>query len=268
MHFNKNQKGELKGRKLLEKYIKYKPNLDNLIKSEIDYMDFNHIRNSLDLLQQMKKNIFAMISQQGPLNFLVTFTSVEHRWTPLVNTLAMLHDKRKKRKHIETIEDCNINYLIRNNPVTYGCYYRHMINALKKMISQEKTFFGEKVDFYFDTEFQNRGSECEHGLLWVENAPIYGVNSNNDIENFVDNYLTCNIDHLDPKLAKIHEHHHTKSCKKIESSHCRYNLPMPPMRSTKVLELLGIVDETFNEKEKMLYNILEKKEYDNNNSFD
>jgi len=136
------------------------------------------------------------------------------------------------------------------------------------MISEEKTFFREIVDYYFVTEFQNRGSEHEHGSLWVKNAPIYGVNSNSDIQNFVDNYLTCSTYHLDLELAKIHEHHHTRSCKKRKISYYRYNFPMPPKRSTKVLEPIALVDETLNEKEKIIYNILEKKQYNSNNTFD
>jgi len=73
-----------------------------------------------------------MIHQQGPPTFFITFTSGEHRWAPLVNTLTKLHSKREKRKHIETIEDYNIDYLIRKNLVTCTRYYRHRINALKK----------------------------------------------------------------------------------------------------------------------------------------
>jgi len=34
------------------------------------------------------------------------------------------------------------------------------------------------------------------------------------------------------------------------------------------LEPIGLVDDTLNEKGKLLYNILEKKQHDKNNSFD
>jgi len=72
------RKGKLKGRKLLAKDVKYKPKLDNILKSDIGYIDFEYIIISLDYLQQIKKKIFAMIHQQGPPTFFVTFTSVEH----------------------------------------------------------------------------------------------------------------------------------------------------------------------------------------------
>ena len=77
------------------------------------------------------------------------------------------------------------------------------------------------------------------------------------------------MNYLAIELAKIHEHHHTKSCKKRKGSHFRYFFPMPPMRSTKVIEPIGSVDDTLKEKSlKLLYSTLEKKQFDNNSSFD
>lgn len=43
---------------------------------------------------------------------------------------------------------------------------------------------------------------------------------------------------------------------------------MPPMRSKKFLEPIGLVDDIMNEKEKLLYNILETKKYDSNSMSD
>jgi hypothetical protein len=36
------------------------------------------------------------------------------------------------------------------------------------------------------TEFQNKGSEHDHALLWIEGAPVYGNENNSQIEQFVD----------------------------------------------------------------------------------
>ena len=81
-----------------------------------------------------------MISQLGPPTFFVTFTSAEHQWTPLVNALSELQRKRRKRKHIETIEDFDIDYIIRKDPVTCSRYYMHIINAIKQLIRDDKGF--------------------------------------------------------------------------------------------------------------------------------
>jgi len=99
-------------------------------------------------------------------------------------------------------------------------YYRHRINALKKLICDDERFFGKVSYSYFATEFQNRGSKHEHGVLWIEDAPIYGKDSDLEIAMFLDKYITCDTDHLHPNLAKLHKHFHTRSFKKRKNSHC------------------------------------------------
>jgi hypothetical protein len=47
-------------------------------------------------------------------------------------------------------------------------------------------------------EFKSSGSEHDHTLLWIEGALVYGNDTNSQIEQFVEKYITCNIDHLDP----------------------------------------------------------------------
>jgi hypothetical protein len=82
--------------------------------------------------------------------------------------------EKKNEKHSKILEDKDIDYLIRKDPIICTRYYRHRINALKKLISRDKIFFEKVSDSYFVTKFHNRGSEHEHGLLWIEDSPIYG----------------------------------------------------------------------------------------------
>ena len=72
------RKGQLQGRKLFAKDVKYKVNLEKILRSDIGYIDFKNIRISPDYLQQNKKTIFEMIRQLGPPTFFITFTSVEY----------------------------------------------------------------------------------------------------------------------------------------------------------------------------------------------
>ena len=160
-----------------------------------------------------------MIRQLGPPTFFVTFTSAEHQWTPLVSTLTELSTNRGTQKYTQTLEDIDIDYLIRKDPVTCTRYYRHRINSLRQLICHDEMFFGKISNYFFVTEFQNRGNEQDHTLLWIEGALVYGADNNSEIEQFVDKYITCNIDHLDPELAKVHRHYHTRSCKKMKKIH-------------------------------------------------
>ncbi len=45
-------------------------------------------------------------------------------------------------------------------------------------------------DYLFITEFQEGGLLHDHRLLWVQNALTFGVSKNEEIECFVDKYLT------------------------------------------------------------------------------
>jgi hypothetical protein len=101
-----------------------------------------------------------------------------------------LYRNRRNEKHSEIIEDKDIDSLIRADLVTCTRYYRNITNDL------------------------NRGSEHEHGFLWIEDAPIYGKHSDSEIATFFGRYITCDVDHLHPNLAKLHWHCHTRRCKK------------------------------------------------------
>jgi hypothetical protein len=47
--------------------------------------------------------------------------------------------------------------------------------------------------FIFVAEFQNHGNEHDHGFLWIKNAPMYGVHTNEKIEQFINTYISCDI---------------------------------------------------------------------------
>jgi hypothetical protein len=139
-----------------------------------------------------------MIQQLGLPTFFITFKSAENCWDPLVVVISNLHRNMKCKQQTNTVENNDIDYLIIKDPMTCTRYYRHIINTLRQLICYDETFFGKILDYFFVTKFQNRGNEHDHALLWIEGSLVYGADNNSQIEQFVDKYITCNIDHLDP----------------------------------------------------------------------
>jgi hypothetical protein len=43
---------------------------------------------------------------------------------------------------------------------------------------EDDTIFRPSLELFFVAKFQNHGNEHDHGLLWVANAPKYGLNFN------------------------------------------------------------------------------------------
>jgi hypothetical protein len=82
-------------------------------------------------------------------------------------------------------------------------------------------------------------------LIWLENAPTFGVDLDRDVVSFIDKIITCEKPNDNPELItlvnrQVHRHSHT--CRKKSKSVCRFNYLQPPMRSTKILHPLDTVD--------------------------
>ncbi len=102
---------------------------------------------------------------------------------------------------------------------------------------------GEVLDFFCRVEFQQRRSSHIHGLFWIKNASKYGNNSDDDIANFVDSYVSCKADTDElTDLVNLQRHRHSKTCKKKGHKACRFNFPLPPMPRTMILEPLSEID--------------------------
>jgi hypothetical protein len=93
-------------------------------------------------------------------------------------------------------------------------------------------------DLFFLIEFQNCGSEHDHGLLWIKDAPIYGINTNEKIKLFVDKYISCNLSLLPITLQNAQQHQHTQTCKKKNHVVYRFHYPLPPTSKTTILKSL------------------------------
>jgi hypothetical protein len=46
---------------------------------------------------------------------------------------------------------------------------------------------------FFVTKFQNHGNEHDHGLLWIKDTPICGINTNEEINFFVNRYISSDV---------------------------------------------------------------------------
>ena len=79
---------------------------------------------------------------------------------------------------------------------------------------KDSSLIGEVLDYFFNTEFQNRGSEHDRGLIWIKNAPVYKVNTNEEIKAFIDKYISSNSSLLPIELQSAQQHQHSWACRK------------------------------------------------------
>ena len=80
-------------------------------------------------------------------------------------------------------------------------------------------------------------------LIWLEDAPAFGVDKNDKVIAFIDKIISCKKPTDGPDLLKLvnrQVHCHSHTCRKKSKTQCRFNYPQPPLRSTKIVYPLDI----------------------------
>ena len=73
-------------------------------------------------------------------------------------------------------------------------------------------------------------------LVWIENAPTLETNSEEEIVQFGDQYLTCNTDNENTaNLVGLQSHKHSRICRKKGKPICKFGFPLPPLPRTMLL---------------------------------
>ncbi|CAF3374212.1 unnamed protein product [Rotaria sp. Silwood1] len=122
-------------------------------------------------------------------------------------------------------------------------FNRRFRGFMKNIILSKCAALGEVTDYFYQVEFQKRGSAHIHMIAWIKNAPKYGENSDDEVIQFIDKYITCQMpnERKDPFLHEIitkvqtHSKSHSKSCKRRDKV-CRFNFPKPISRRTFIVD--------------------------------
>ena len=82
--------------------------------------------------------------------------------------------------------------LISSHPTACSQYFDNRVKKFyKHILKSPHSPFGKLVNYFYRVEFQHRGSPHIHGLLWIENAPHYEKNTDQEIIQYIDSIITC-----------------------------------------------------------------------------
>jgi hypothetical protein len=241
--------------------------VDNIVKKDEGYYLFKQLRNSPAYLESKKKDVYAMIRQLGLPTWFMSLSSADTRWTDLLKMLASLNEKVKYTDdEIQNLTWEQKIKLIQSDPVTCSRYFEHRVKEfINTVLKSEHEPVGKMIDHFFRVEFQQRGSPHIHMIVWVENAPKFKVNSDDELAVYVDQFLKCSINNPDlGRLIELQVHKHSRTCRKREDKICRFGYPLPPLPKTMVLQPL----ETEKDKYNKLYQNLQKKMNNEKDGYD
>ncbi|MES9882338.1 MAG: AAA family ATPase [Sedimenticola sp.] len=214
----------------------------NLIHLDEGYRVLRTIRGSPPYFEQAKKDLFALIRQLGAATLFMSFSAAETQWLHLLGILSKVVDNT-----IRTDEELNNltwqekSRLIQSDPVTCSRQFHYSVQELIKFMHSDLNPLGGKMnDYFYRVEYQHRGSPHIHMLTWVDGAPRYGEDSDEDVIAYIDKVVSCSVDH---PFAKYQMHRHSRTCKKGHTKQCRFHYPKPPMTQTQILTPLDETDD-------------------------
>ena len=227
-----------KGKKITAAEARDSNYLDKLVNLDEGYYIFRQLRNSPAYLEMRKKDIFAMIRQLSLPTWFMSLSAADTRWTDLLRMLAKLNDGIEySEKELENLTWQEKTKLVQKDPVTCSRYFDHRVQEfLSTILKSSCEPIGKVRDYFYRVEFQQRGSPHIHMLVWVENAPTLETNSEDEIIQFVDQYLTCSTDdEKTANLVNLQSHKHSRTCRKKGKPICRFGFPLPPLPRTMLL---------------------------------
>ena len=98
---------------------------------------------------------------------------------------------------------------------------------------------------------QSRGAIHVHWFAYINDAPVYGESSNENVADYYDKIISCSSDIPEEHKEYINYqiHRHSKYCCVGKLKHCRFSFPQPPMPYTCILEPF-LAEDVENENER------------------
>ena len=206
-----------------------------LLQFDDGYRFLKPIRGTPSFWQGVQRDLLACVRQLGIPTWFCSFSSADMRWKNLLSSILKQEGRTETAEQLEWADRCE---LLRRNPVTAARMFDFRWHCfLKEVLMSPSNPIGKIKDYFYRVEFQQRGSPHVHCLFWIENAPIIDRNSDEEVIQFIDNYVTCELPTQDETLLDIvssvqkHSKRHSKTCKK-NGTVCRFNFPKPPSART------------------------------------
>ncbi|XP_031637004.1 uncharacterized protein LOC116349612 [Contarinia nasturtii] len=206
--------------------------VNNLVSHDASYRILSQIRSSPAYWETKKKELMALLRQLGKPVFFLTLTANEKRCPELLQLLYQYHyNKEITLEEAMELPDDVKTEKIRKDPCI--------------------------------VEFQMRGSPHEHIIIWLDGAPFLDMDNLEESEKecikFIDKFITCKNDESIPVISQ-QNHKHTSTCykKKGKRKKCRFGIPLPVMKGTRILHPLKEEEELEKEKGKENYAKIKK----------
>ena len=206
--------------------------LNQFIQKDEAYRFMKNVRGLPPYYQCTFYDLLAMICQLGTPTWFLTLSAADMKWSDVIKTIAKQYGTLYTDDEVVSLSFEEKSNWLRCNPVTAARHFQYRLNTFFKEFSKSTAKpLGEIVDYAIRIEFQARGSPNAHTVIWVKDVPRFGIDSDSEVVNFIDQYVTC-AKPEDGKLRELvlllQEHKHSSYCKRGKTCHFHFpQLPSP-----------------------------------------
>ena len=216
--------------------VRSQQSLNEFIQKDKAYRFMKNVRGSPPYYQRTFYDLLAMIRQLGTPTWFLTLSAADMKWPDVIQTIAKQYGTIYTDDEVASLSFDEKSNWLRCNPVTAARHFQYRLNTFfNEFLKSTAKPLGEIVDHAIRIEFQARGSPHAHTVIWVKDAPRFGIDNDSEVVNFIDQYITC-AKPEDGKLRELvlllQEHKHSSYCKKGKT--CRFHFPQPPSPITLI----------------------------------
>ena len=217
--------------------VRSQESLNDYIRKDKAYCFMKNVRGSPPYYQRTFYDLLGMIRQLGTPTWFLTLSAADMKWPDVIQAIAKQYGVTYTDEEVASLSYDDKSNWLRHNPVTAARHFHYRLNVFfQDFLKSPAKPLGEIADYAIRIEFQARGSPHAHTVIWVKDAPKFGVNSDDEVCEFIDRYITCCKPQEDGLLKELvsllQEHKHSTYCKKGKT--CRFHFPQPPSPKTLI----------------------------------
>ena len=225
------------GRQLTASQAKNHELLSQCVHKDKAYRFMKNIQDSPPYYQYTFYELLAMIRQLGTPTWFFTLSAADTKWPDIIQIIARQYGVNYTDEEVSALSFEENS--LRCNPVTAARHFQYRLNTFfQDFLKTSAKPLGEIVDYGIRIEFQTRGSPHAHCVIWIKDAPKYGVSNVSDVCEFTDQYISCAIPKEEGRLKDLvlllQQHKHSSYCKR--NNMCHFGFPHPPSCKTLIAE--------------------------------
>ena len=158
--------------------VKNKEVLRQMVQRDDAYKFLKNVRGSPAYFQQVQYQVLALIRQLGLPTWFFTLSAADMQWPDVIQTIARQYGTTFTDEDVKNMSFEEKSKWLGQNPVTAARHFQYRLNTFfHKFLKSKAHPLGELVDYAIRIEFQARGSPHAHTILWIKDAPKFGIES-------------------------------------------------------------------------------------------